>query len=324
MSATFTAEEILSATGGRLVCGVMSEQGRGRIVWDLDEVTAGDWFIAIPSEFQDPHDHLAQAFAKGARGCIVNRRQRYASATERCTLISVPDTRLGLLDLVRYWRHAVGASVVGVSGSMGRRATMILINQLLQDKLNIHLAFMGNLGWFGCIRGILAMPKGTEVLVFEAGAVECGDITRIGGALDPDLAVITGVNHVLPSPERDSRLASLYCELLETLKEFPEERISAVIFDQNCAVRERSKQLLGNLTAVQHSLSGNSLAQRVSQQSLEQLSVAMQQAIGQAVSEAELWCATEAAKVLGLSKHELEKILGLTSDAQTDAGSFAA
>lgn len=323
MSAVFSAEEILYATNGFQHSG-HTDDGKGRLVWEIEEVSSGDWFIAIPTPLSDPHDNLDLAFEKGARGVIVNRRSRYASAQVGELVISVADTRTALLDMVRYWRNCVSPKVVGVAGSSGRRATMVLLSQLLQDQFKTHLAFMDNLGWFGCVKEVLATPKDTQVLIFEAGAVERGDITRIGGALDPDLAVLTPVHHPLPSPQRDRFVASLYCELLETLCEYPQDRLAAVIYDDNPAVQKRSDEVLSGLLGQKYSLSGKGIAHRLPDESLKMLSNEMEKVLGLTVSRADLWCAVEAAKVLGVSKESLEDILELSTEthASTDDGSF--
>jgi UDP-N-acetylmuramyl pentapeptide synthase len=312
MSALFTADQILYATASTLKSGRTDDQ-QGRIVWDLEDIREGDWFIAIPSQFTDPHDHLGLALERGARGLIVNRRSRYSSATKDATIISVADTRTALLDLVRYWRYSVQPRVVGVAGSSGRRSTMELLSQLLKDNFKTHTAFMTNLGWFGCVKDVLSMPADTQVLIFEAGAVERGDITRIGGALDPDLAVLTPIRHPLPSAERDAFSASLYCELLETLSSCPKERLAAVIYDDNAAVQKRADEVLCGLLGQKYSQSGRGIAQRLPQEALNVLNKAMASK-GLTVSRADLWCAVEAAKALGVSKAALEKTFELDSD----------
>lgn len=315
MHAVFSADEILYATSSHLRSGEIDES-RGNIIWNIEEVKPGDWFIAIPSPDDDPHDYLDVAISKGARGVIVNRRGRYSSASGDSPVITVPDTKTALLDLMRYWRYCVKPTVVGVSGSFGRRATMVLLSQLIKSTHQTHVAFMGNLGWFGCVKEVLSMPRSAQVLIFEAGAVERGDITRIGGALDPDLAILTQIRHpIASSPERDAFAASLYCELLETLSDSPTDRLSAVIYDDNAAVRKRAEKILGNSSVQRHSTNGNGIAHRVPQCSMKELSLAMESVIGQPVTRAELWCAAEAAIALGVSTRELEDIFGLPSTA---------
>lgn len=314
MDASFSAGEILGATNSLLRSGSTNDC-KGRLIWTTDEIMLGDWFVAIPDQNNDPHDTLDLALSKGAQGVIVNRRSRYASIRENTVVISVPDTKVAVLDMVRYWRHSVSPEkVVGVAGSRGRRATMILLHQILSGAFRTHIAFMNNLGWFGCAREILSMPKDTELLIFEAGAIERGDIARIGGALDPDLAILTPIRHPLPSPERDANAASMYCELLETVSSaLSTESPSAVIYDDNPAVQKRIDEILQDQTAQRYSLSGYSIAHRIAEKSLHELSNAMYATIGQPVTRAELWCAIEASKALELSTTELEQVLELPS-----------
>lgn len=313
MSALFNAEEIILATNGQLKYG-RTDDNKGRTVWDLEDLSEGDWFIAIPSHLQDPHDNLHIAVQKGARGLIVNRRGRYASAPDNVPTITVPDTRVALLDLMRTWRYRVQPKVVGVTGTSGRRATMIVLHQLLQNHYKTHVAFMNNFGWYGCAKEVFSMPEDTEVLIFEAGAVERGDITRVGGALDPDLAVLTQIRHPLPSPERDALTASLYCELLETLNDCQKNQVAAVIYDDNPAVEKRAAEVLQELVFQKYSQGGRSLVHRVPEEFLKSFSNAMESTVGLPVTRADLWCAVEAAKALGLSRETLEKMLELEVD----------
>lgn len=313
MSFQFSGEEILYATNGHLKSGTISDT-RGKVTWNIDEVEKGDWFLAIPSPLRDPHDCLNLAFVRGASGVIVNRRHRYASASLGGTIITVSDTKTALFDLVRQWRFRIKPNVVAVSGSFGRRATMILLAQLLKERFKTHIAFMGNLGWLGSIKEVLSMPEDTEVLIFEAGAVDRGDIARLGSALLPNFAVLTQTRHPLSSPERDALAAALYCEILETLSEPGDEQVVAAIYDNSEPVRVRVDEVLAgsHLTTRRYSVSGkSSLAHEVAPESLAELSAAMEKVIGQPVTRAELWCAIETALALGVTNAELESVLNL-------------
>lgn len=308
MSELFTAEQILHATSSQLR-SPLQDQGKGRIVWDLEELEPGDWFIAIPSHSEDPHDKLDLVLQKGARGAIVNRRSRYTSAPQALPIITVPDTRVALLDIMRFMRHQVKPRVIGVTGTSGRRSTMALLTRLIQKQFKTHVAFMNNLGWYGCVKEVLAMPEDTEVLIFEAGAVERGDITRIAGALDPDLAVLTQVRHPLRSPQWDARTASMYCELLETLSDEDKGGIAAVIYDDNEALSKRADEVLVGLTGLKYSQRGDSLAHRVSDIAFKRLSETMASDLGLTVNRSELWCAVETARALGISDASILEIL---------------
>lgn len=299
MEARFSAEDILCAASGRIVKGPIDLQ-KGRIVWQLDELQPGDWFLALQDGVHDGHDDLRQAIASGARGCIVNRRCRYAFADTNGVIISVSDTRSALFDLVRSWRYAVKPRVVGVSGTTGRRATMLLMNSLLAEKLKVHLAFMSSLGSLGCLSEVLAMPEDTELLIFEAAAVERGDVAKVGGTLDPDLAVITRIEHPLPSGERERLLANMYCELLETVETYSGNG-KAVVYDRSAAVQERTDLLLSGMASVRFSQSASDSYNCVSEEQFEDLNSTLFKLTGQKLTRAELWCAIEAARSLDVT-----------------------
>lgn len=314
MPATFSANEIIVITNGELRSSITS-QTKGKITWDADLVEPGDWFIAIPSHFEDPKENSRIALSNGAQGIIINRCERIPKEICDSTVISVADTKAALLNLVRAWRYKINPKVVGVSGSFGRRVTMVLLRELLKSRCNAHLAFMSNLGWYGCIGEVLMMPAETDLLIFEAGAIERGDISRIGGTLDPDLAIVTPIKKTLPS--RDSIGSSLYCELLETLKENSSKEISAVVYDDNPAVRTRLDFVFNDLNLKRYSLGGKSLEEKLSCESVEELSEAMRSAIDQSVTRSEIWCAIEGAKALGISESTLEELFEINQQAET-------
>ncbi|MBX9723034.1 MAG: hypothetical protein K2X81_16655 [Candidatus Obscuribacterales bacterium] len=304
MVALFTADEILYSTHGRIAAGGIDDH-KGRLVWDLEDIQTGDWFLALAYGAVDTHDYLSMAFEMGAHGCLVNRRSRYSFAPKGRTLISVAETSVALLELVSYWRHAVHPTTVGVAGSMGRRATIELIHHLLRNSIKCHVAFDG--GGFGCASDVLSMPEGTELLLFEAGAVERGDVARMGSALAPNIAVITRTQHPLPSVKRDAQIAALYCEILETVNRF--NCGSAVVYDENPAVRERCMQLLPGLVATMYSDRGDSV-QTFSQAGVDSLCKQIELVTEQPVMPADLWCALEAARAIGLSYEQINAAIG--------------
>ncbi len=304
MVALFSADEILRLTHGRIAAGGTNDH-KGRLVWSLEEIRTGDWFLASVCGSIDTHDYLSIAFEKGAHGCVVNRRSRYSSAPEGRTLISVAETSVALLELVSYWRHAVNPTTVGVAGNMGRRAVIELIRHFLNDSFKCHVAFDG--GGYGCVSDVLSMPEGTEILLFEAGAVERGDVARIGSALAPDLAVIARTQHPLPSVERDASIAMMYCEILETVNRDNCGR--AVVYDENLAVRERCKPMLSGLVAALYS-DREDTEQEFSPLGLDSLCEKVELITGQPATSAEVWCAVEAARSIGLSPVQISAAIG--------------
>lgn len=305
MSAEFSADEIVYATGGRLSSGILGA-GHGRLCWRTEDLRPGDWFVAVPEPFYDPHDELHLIYARGASGCVVNRKVRYPFSANELSTISVTDTRTALLDLLRYWRHRSKVKVVAVSGSSGRRATMMLLSQFLGKRKKVHLAFMKSISWESCLESAFAMPDDTEILICELGAIERGDVSRISAHLEPDIAVLTPVRHPTGSLERDEHFAAMYCELLENVNYPLNCDARAIVYDLDTAVHKRSAQVLRNVPAQMYSSKPNPILNAISESSLAELSDAMEELIDQKVTRADLWCALETAAALGVPMSELE------------------
>lgn len=303
MSARFTGDEILYAANGRIVSGGIGSE-TGRVSWELEDIGEGDWFIAMPRGEEDAHDRLSVAFEHGARGCIVNRQSRYSFTREAGTLIAVADTKVAILELVRYWRHAVNPKVIAVVATVGRRAIINMLESLLKDTYRCHTAFERN--GLSCVSDVLEMPKDTELLIAEVSGLERGDVARIGSCLVPDLAIIGKTQHPLPSVERDARTAALHCEILDTLRDY--EGGAAVVYDHNPAVKERARQMMYGLRSA--SFSEMPEIPRCSERRWLTEHVSLSN--GQEPSEVDIWCAVKGAHALGLSLTRKEEFINLT------------
>lgn len=100
LSKTFTAEEIIELTQGRLASGLMPDQA-GSICTDTRILQEGQWFLALCGKVFDGHDFIGDAFAGGAIGCIVEVRASYPIANKSFPLIAVDNTADALIKLSR-------------------------------------------------------------------------------------------------------------------------------------------------------------------------------------------------------------------------------
>ncbi|MBX9938781.1 MAG: hypothetical protein K2Y32_05980 [Candidatus Obscuribacterales bacterium] len=297
MVAKFSLDDVCLNVGGVLVQGERPE-GKGAIVHHLDKLSPGDWFIAFADSTKDGHDELKEAFERGACGAIVKRRSRYAFAPQSFPLVAVSDTRTAYFDLVGSYCRWVKPRVVGVTGTNGRLNVINLIARLLREKYAVHVSLVQGLTWMGCAESILEMPEKSEVLIFEAQAIERGEIAQIGGALEPEIAVITECRHPLSSASRDQVMAELYCEILETLS--LEGKARAVIFDDSSAARERAKEMLSPPHLILHSQTESEIS-GIFKDGLE--------VDGKSVSASEFWSAYQVAQLLGLEKSMIMEVL---------------
>ncbi len=76
MLVKFDAQTIIATTAGRLLSGEITKAS-GSICSNIQELSKGQWFIALPEARTDGHDQLQEAIDAGAMGCIVVDNRRY-------------------------------------------------------------------------------------------------------------------------------------------------------------------------------------------------------------------------------------------------------
>ncbi|MBX9949949.1 MAG: hypothetical protein K2Y39_12345 [Candidatus Obscuribacterales bacterium] len=298
MSATFTGDEILYAANGRIVSGGIGNEA-GRLVWNLDDIQHGDWFVAMSRGAEDTHDQLSVALERGARGCIVNKQSRYSFTNRAATLIAVADTKVAILELANYWRHAVNPKVIVVVATIGRKAIINILEFLLKEMYRCHKAFEGN--GLSCVSDVLEMPKNTQLLIAEVSGADRGDVARVGYRLGPDIAIIGKAYHPLPSFERTARTAALHCEILDTIREGG----CAVVYDNNPAVKERAIRMLYGLRSVLFSEAPDTPFVP----ELRRLTEHIDFRDGQMPTEVDIWCAVKGAQSVGFSAVSQEEFI---------------
>lgn len=242
MSVEFTAESIIHATGGRLVSGKISELS-GSICADLNELQAGQWFVALPSTQTDGHDHLEDALARGALGCVVVERKRYPFAPRVATLIAVPSSLQAYYELAKIARRQINPKIIAITGSSGKSSTRDMCTSILSIGLRVHASSCNRPDARSLAETILAMPETTEVLVVELSQRDRGQISWLASWLEPDISVITniGLAH-LETLGSIENIAAAKCEILESLCL---ETGVAIIGDPNNHLLDRAAVVFG-------------------------------------------------------------------------------
>lgn len=183
----------------------------------------GEMFFALPGERVDGHDFIESAWEKGAVLAIADET-RFQSAEERLSvpegkaLLLVPSVLAALQDLARAWRLALGAKVVGITGSNGKTTTKDMVGAVLGEKFVVYKNKENHNNELGLPMTILNAPINTEVLVLEMGMRGLGEIQALCDIAKPDVGVITniGTTH-LELLLTQERIAQAKWELIEAL-----------------------------------------------------------------------------------------------------------
>jgi UDP-N-acetylmuramoyl-tripeptide--D-alanyl-D-alanine ligase len=164
----------------------------GGITTDTRSIASGNCFVALAGEHFDAHDFLADAVTQGASALVVSKPER--TSTLGVPVFAVRDTLTALAALARYRRRAWPGTVIGVGGSNGKTTTKELIRSALEACLTVH-ATKGNLNnLIGVPLTLLALPDEAEVAVIEMGVNVPGEMARLRGIVEPDVAVLTSVS----------------------------------------------------------------------------------------------------------------------------------
>jgi UDP-N-acetylmuramoyl-tripeptide--D-alanyl-D-alanine ligase len=111
-------------------------------------------------------------------------------------VLAADDPLAALQRLATAWRRALGARVVGITGSTGKTSTKDLLAAMLRPHRRT-VATRENLNTeIGLPLTILGAPADTEVLVLEMAMRGAGQIAELAAIAEPDVGVITNVGPV--------------------------------------------------------------------------------------------------------------------------------
>lgn len=157
---------------------------------DSRTLEAGDLFFALRGPVHDGHDHIREAFAKGAVGAVVERPVAAAGP-----LLEVPDTYRALKDLAGYARGRWTGTMIGVTGSAGKTTTKEAIAHLLGLRWKVGKSAGNYNNHVGVPLSILRLPEDCRAAVVEIAMNHAGEIAELAAIARPEIGVVTNVGH---------------------------------------------------------------------------------------------------------------------------------
>lgn len=184
MRPLWTSQEIASATGGR----PSQDFEVNGVTFDSREVQPGDLFVAMPGTVHDGHGFVDPAFASGAAGAIVSQPVDGPH-------ILVEDTFAALRALGRASRLRSQATILGVTGSVGKTSTKEALYAALERNRpgKVHRSVKSYNNHTGVPLSLARMPADSEFAVFEMGMNNAGEIRALSAQVRPHVALITAI-----------------------------------------------------------------------------------------------------------------------------------
>jgi UDP-N-acetylmuramoyl-tripeptide--D-alanyl-D-alanine ligase len=194
-----SAQEIAAAIGAEVVAEGGSEPPRRATIASGD-TGPGDLFFGLKGANRNGGDFAPAAIAAGAWGAVVDGGARQSLSIDesenlcRAWIFVVEDPLAAMQSLARAWRRAVGARVVGVTGSVGKTSVKDISRALLPGAVQANRENLNT--EIGLPLTILEAPADTETLVLEMAMRGKGQIAELVAIAEPEVAVITNVGPV--------------------------------------------------------------------------------------------------------------------------------
>jgi UDP-N-acetylmuramoyl-tripeptide--D-alanyl-D-alanine ligase len=184
MSVLWTSQEIAEATGGT-ASAPFEVTG---VTFDSREVQPGDLFVAMAGTVHDGHKFVEDAFAAGASGAIVSQP---VSGPH----MLVQDTFAALQALGRASRERTRATIIGVTGSVGKTSTKEALYAALDRNRpgQVHRSVKSYNNHTGVPLSLARMPPNAEFAVLEMGMNNPGEIRGLTSQVRPNVAIITAI-----------------------------------------------------------------------------------------------------------------------------------
>lgn len=186
---SFTVEDILTATGGNLICGdknvVITD-----VTYDSRSIKEGSLFVPIVGSTVDGHKFIKQCFDLGAAASLT---QYDMEPIQNKVCIRVQDTLSALQALSAWYRSRFDLAVVGVTGSVGKTSTKEMIAAALSKGLCVMKTQGNKNSQIGMSATMFEILPEHEAAVIEMGMSEFGEMERLCNIARPQYAVMTNI-----------------------------------------------------------------------------------------------------------------------------------
>jgi UDP-N-acetylmuramoyl-tripeptide--D-alanyl-D-alanine ligase len=182
------ASDAAAGIGGRLLGPDIEFDGAS---FDTRSIRPGQLFVPIVAD-RNGHDFIGLAYEAGAALHLTSEPDQFRKDH---TSIEVAHTARALMTLAGFCRKGSTASVVGVTGSVGKTSTKDLIAAACSSQRRTTANERSFNNEQGLPITILNAPDDTEVLVLEMGMRGFGEISSLCEVARPEIGVVTSVGY---------------------------------------------------------------------------------------------------------------------------------
>ena len=160
------------------------------IVIDSREVQPGSLFVALPGEQSDGHQYVDDAVSRGARALLVTQP---VAVPDSVDLHTAPDALQALQRAAVAWRERQPATVVGITGSVGKTTVREATMQLLAAHFPTYQSPRNFNGDIGLPIAILGLGPEHRWAVLELGPYSQAEMELLVCTARADIGIVTNV-----------------------------------------------------------------------------------------------------------------------------------
>lgn len=185
---------------------------------DSRSVQQGDLFFAIVGDVTDGHLYVADALKKGAVAAVVSRA---IDGVPSDNLVVVNDTLVALQDLAKAARARTNATIIGITGSVGKTGTKEFLATAFGALGQTHASIKSYNNHWGVPYSLSSLHAGSDYAIFEMGMNHAGEITPLARLVRPNISIITTIApvHVGNFENGIAGIAAAKAEILEGMEE---------------------------------------------------------------------------------------------------------
>jgi UDP-N-acetylmuramoyl-tripeptide--D-alanyl-D-alanine ligase len=225
----FTLEQMLRATGGRVIHGVPN--GDERFVggaFDSRIAEAGSVFFALRDQ-RDGHEFVADAFAHGARAAVVERPVH--GLPDGALVVEVASTQHALRRLAETLRDAHPIPAVGITGNVGKTTTKEATAAALGARYRVLRTVSSFNNEIGVPLTFLGIEPTHQVAVIEMGFYVPGEIADLCQLVRPQVGIITRIPEVPVHFSRTPSVAAIAAGKAELIESLPSDGVALLNAD---------------------------------------------------------------------------------------------
>jgi UDP-N-acetylmuramoyl-tripeptide--D-alanyl-D-alanine ligase len=224
----FTLEQLLAATGGRVIQG--TPRAGQRFVggaFDSRIVQRDEVFFALRDQ-RDGHEFVADAFARGAGAAVVARA---VPAPDDALLVEVGQPLHALRRLAEALRDAHPIPAVGITGNVGKTTTKEATAAALGARYRVLRTAASFNNEIGVPLTFLRVEPTHEVAVIELGFYVPGEIADLCRLVRPRIGVITEIPAIPVHFARTPNVEAIAAGKAELIESLPDDGVALLNAD---------------------------------------------------------------------------------------------